>query len=96
MTLNKQDYQNICNLMDLEPGKGYVEYEKDGETLCIDYDYEEEGYVEDDYRCGYMNGTGAWVCTYRSLVVDSYQSYNEDGDETENDFNPSQLERLTA
>lgn len=90
MTLTKADYQNIYNQMYLEPGKGYVEYEKDGETLCIDYSYEVEGYVEDDY----YNGTGAWVVTYQSLCVESVESYNEDGDETKNDFDDRILERM--
>lgn len=92
MTLTKADYQNIYNQMDLEPGKGYVEYEKDGETLCIDYSYEEEGYAEDDY----YNGTGAWVATYQSLCVESVESYNEDGDEAKNDFDDRILERMVA
>lgn len=92
MTLTKQDYQNTYNLMGLEPGKGYVEYEKEGETLCIYYDYEEEGYVEDDY----YNGTGAYVTTYQNLCIEKVESWNEDGDETENDFIPANLERLAA
>jgi len=92
MTLTKQDYQNIYNLMDLEPGKGYVEYEKEGETLCIDYDYEEEGYVEDHY----YNGTGAYVTTYQNLCIEKVESWNEDGDETENNFDDSILERMAA
>ena len=98
MTLTREDYQNIYNLITSAGGKGecQMEYEKENEILSIEYTYEEEGYVEDDFHCGYMNGTGAWICTYRSLVVDSYQSYNEDGDETENDFNPANLERQAA
>ena len=92
MTLTREDYQNIYNLIELVGGEGQVEYEKENEVISIEYTFEEEGYVEDDY----YNGTGAWVCTYRSLVVDSYQSYNEDGDETDNDFIPANLERLAA
>ena len=98
MTLTREDYRNIWNEIEQSQGQGecQMEYEKEGEVLSIEYTYEEEGYVEDDFRCGYMNGTGAWVCTYRSLVVDSFQSFNEDGDETENDFNPATLEKMAA
>ena len=93
MTLTREDYQNIYNLITVQGhGECQMEYEKENEVISIEYTYEEEGYVEDDY----YNGTGAWICTDRSLVVDSYQSYNEDGDETDNDFIPANLERLAA
>ncbi|MBR4533927.1 MAG: hypothetical protein IKO85_05225 [Bacteroidaceae bacterium] len=36
-------------------GKGYIEI---------------DGYVEDDERCGYMNGTGGWVETWRNATIE--------------------------
>ncbi len=39
-----------------------------------------DGYTEDDYHCGYMNGTGAWVETYRDASV-SIKLTDEDGNE---------------
>ena len=42
---------------------------------------ETEGYIEDDYHCGYMNGTGAWIETYRHAWVElTAEVYNEETD----------------
>ena len=89
MKLTNIDYESIAN--QIEVGKGIIEYEKDGETLYIDYEYEEDGYVEDDY----YNGTGAFVVTGRSLNI-MFESFNEDGEETENDFDQNEVLKLMA
>lgn len=91
MKLTSNDYQELAT--QIEVGKGTIEFEKDGETLIIDYSAEEEGYVEDDYHCGYMNGTGAYVVTSRSLCVTSADSFDEDGEDTKNDFSEDLLEK---
>lgn len=90
MKLTKSDYQSILD--QIEVGTGTIEFEKDGETLIIEYQAEEEGYVEDDFHCGYMNGTGAYIVTSRSLCVTSADSFDEDGEDTENDFSEDLLE----
>lgn len=43
-----------------------------------------DGYIEDDSVCGYMNGTGAWIETYRAASVE-LTAYDEDGNEYEID-----------
>ena len=90
MKLTSIDYQNIAS--QIEEGKGTVEYTKGNETLILDYSYEVNGYVEDDY----YNGTGAFVQTDCNLYIESAESFNEDGDETENDFNESILYKQVA
>lgn len=91
MKLTINDYQELAT--QIEVGKGTIEFEKDGEILIIDYKAEEDGYVEDDYHCGYMNGTGAYVVTSRSLSILSVESFDEDGEDTDNDFNDTLLEK---
>lgn len=89
MRLTSNDYRNIAE--QIEVGSGTIEYAKDGETIFIEYTCEEEGYVEDDFHCGYMNGTGAFVVTDTFLTVDAAESYDGDGDATANDFCESKL-----
>ena len=55
MNLTASDYMYIAS--QIEVGKGSIEFEKDNETLFLDYTYDVDGYVEDDY----FNGTGAFV-----------------------------------
>lgn len=76
----------------IEEGKGSVEFEKENEILCFNYSYEIEGYVEDDY----FNGTGAFVETSSSLYIEGVESFNEDGEETSNNFNESELDKMIA
>lgn len=90
MRLTSKDYQSIAKL--IEVGRGSIEYTKDGEVLFIDYDYDEEGYVEDDY----LNGTGGYVVTGRSLIVEAAESYDSEGEATENDFCENQLCKMVA
>lgn len=88
--MTAEDYSNIASL--IEEGRGTLEYTKEGETLFIEYTYEVDGYVEDDY----YNGTGAFVQTGAELCVLGADSYTEDGDETGNDFDECELYKLVA
>lgn len=90
MKLTEKDYDKMYSKMN--PEGGYVEYEKDGETLCFDYDVETEGYDEDDYHCGYGNGTGAFVITSADVNIHDVDCYNEEGDDVDCDFDESKLE----
>lgn len=90
MTLTTSDYMTIAS--QIEEGKGSVEFEKDNEILFFDYSYEIEGYVEDDY----FNGTGAFVEISSSLCIEGVESFNEDGEQTSNNFNESELEKMIA
>jgi len=59
---------------------------------------ETDGYVEDDYHCGYENGTGAWVETYRNASVEligwAYDDIREEDVEVEIDStNVKEVER---
>lgn len=91
MTLTATDYREIAEM--LTEGNNSIEYTKDGEIIFIDCTIEEEGYFEDDY----FNGTGAWICTDKTINVESAISYNEDGDEeTTNDFSEWELSKAVA
>ena len=78
MKLEKQDYEAIASMIVNNEG---IEYSKDDEVLELDYEFEEYGYVEDDYHCGYMNGTGAWVCTGVDFSLNGYEVFTDDGEE---------------
>lgn len=88
MTLTTNDYYEIAS--QIEDGSHSIEFEKDGETLFIECTLESDGYVEDDY----YNGTGAYVETFRALYVESVESYNEDGEQTANNFNEAILQEV--
>lgn len=88
MNLTASDYMNIAS--QIEEGNGSIEFEKGDEILYFDYSYEVDGYVEDDY----FNGTGAFIETSSSLRIENVESFNEDGEETSNDFSESVLERM--
>lgn len=90
MTLTNIDYQNIANM--IEVGSGTIEYSKGNETLFIDYIYTEDGYDEDDY----FNGTGAYVVTTRFLSVGAVDCFNDDGEDTANDFKEKDLITMVA
>lgn len=89
MKLTTNDYENIAQK--IENGKGHVEYEKDDELMVIDYELEEDGYIEDDY----YNGTGAFVRTNRYFTATA-TSCAENGKETENNFNEYELLNMIA
>lgn len=88
MTLTTNDYYEIAS--QIEDGSNSIEFEKDGETLFIECTFESDGYVEDDY----YNGTGAYVETFRALYVESVESYNEDGEQTANNFDEATLQEV--
>lgn len=67
-----------------EDGRFDIDIELDSLTINAQGTIEIDGYVEDDYHCGYMNGTGAWVETYRAASVE-LAAYDEDGNEYEID-----------
>ncbi len=90
MNLTASDYMNIAS--QIEVGNGSIEFEKGNEILVIDYSYDVEGYVEDDY----YNGTGAFIETDSSLCIENVESFNEDGEETPNNFCQSELEKEIA
>ena len=90
MTLTREDYVAIAS--EIECGGYRIEYEKGGETLYLEYSFEKEGYVEDDY----FDGTGAWVTTAKRLVIDSAKAYNEDGDEIPIEIDKDLLEDLVV
>lgn len=90
MMLTTSDYMTIAS--QIEEGKGSVEFEKENEILFFDYSYEIEGYIEDDY----FNGTGAFIETSSSLYIEGVESFNEDGEETSNNFNESELDKIIA
>lgn len=67
-----------------EDGRFDLDIELDTITINAQGTIEIDGYVEDDYHCGYMNGTGAWIETYRAASVD-LTAYDDDGNEFELD-----------
>ena len=85
MKLTEDDYRKLIDLIEVGE-RNLLEYEKDGETLTLIYNYEEEGYTEDDY----WTGTGGFVRTGVDFKVISVSSYNDE-DETENDFSESEM-----
>ena len=94
MKLTDDDYMKLASMID--KGSNSIEYEKDGELLSFDCEYETEGYVEDDQRCGYEKGTGAWVETSRALSITDSASFDSDGNETSTDIDERRLEKAIA
>lgn len=88
--LTDEQMQEVYNALDdVEDGnfETEVEIELENDVMLIITAtgwLETDGYVEDDYYCGYMNGTGAYVETYRNATVELTATiYDEDGDEIE-------------
>ena len=50
-----------------ESGNFNIDVELDEYIATVSGWIEIDGYTEDDYHCGYMNGTGAWVETHRRV-----------------------------
>ncbi len=67
-----------------EDGNFSIDIELDTITINAQGWVEIDGYIEDDYHCGYMNGTGAFVETYRAASVE-LTAYDEDGNAYEVD-----------
>lgn len=85
MELTSKDYRAIAEK--IENGANYIEYSKGNETICIECNLEIEGYVEDDY----YNGTGAFIETTKNLYVENVESWDDEGDDTSNDFDENEL-----
>lgn len=71
-----------------------IEVEIDANTVAeVTGSYEIDGYTEDDY----FNGTGAFVVTSVSVVVEALEvfTYDEDGEQVENTISPdiAEIER---
>lgn len=90
MKLTSNDYKAIA--AKISEGSNNVEYTKGNETIAIDCYLEIEGYVENDY----YNGTGAFVETSKEFYVDNVESWNDEGDDTSNDFKEEELHRWVA
>ena len=86
-TINETIAAAIAESIESNEGRFSLEVEIDGNTIVeVSGRYEMDGYREDDY----YNGTGAWVTTYVSVVVEdcTVHTYDEDGEETVNDIEP--------
>lgn len=90
MELNSKDYRAIAEK--ISEGSNYVEYFKGYETIAIECKLEYDGYTEDDY----YNGTGAFIETQKRFYVESVESWDEEGDETENDFSEDELIKMVV
>lgn len=79
--LNDSQLKEVCKALDtVEDGEIEIELEVDNLLLVITGFLYTEGYVEDDFRCGYMNGTGAYIETEREAELDmAVKFYDEDG-----------------
>ncbi len=88
MRLTEIDYQELAEQICEDEHVATIEGD---EYLEVRYDYEEEGYREDDFHCGYGNGTGAWITTAIYLDIRSWSCTDENGEETECDFDEDRL-----
>ena len=84
--LTQEQRSKVLSALDgIEDGSFDIDIELD-ETITINAKgwLETDGYIEDDYHCGYMNGTGAYVETYRNASIElTAQVYDEDTDNIE-------------
>ena len=69
--LTEEQMQAVLNALDrVDNGSFDIEIEiGDSLTVYASGWLETEGHVEDDFYCGYGNGTGAYVETHRSASV---------------------------
>ena len=83
MKLNENDYSNIA-LEIIKSGEydGTVEYEKDGETLFVDYSLTLSG----DFDC-----EGQWICDFHIVSILEVTCSSRDEDNLEHDFDESKL-----
>lgn len=88
MTLTDTDYRDLAE--QICEGEDVAIIDSD-EHLEVHYDYEEEGYREDDFNCGYGNGTGAWVITAVYLDIRGWSCTDENDEETDCDFDEDKL-----
>ncbi len=85
--LTGEQREKVMNaLAEIHDEEGHFDIDIELDTITINAQgwVEIDGYIEDDSVCGYMNGTGAWIETYRAASVD-LTAYDEDGNEYEID-----------
>lgn len=94
MVLDSNDYLVMSGHVDV--GRHSMEYEKDGEILSLEYEFVEDGHVEDDYFCGgYMEGTGAYVRDYARLTIMDFCAFDEEGCEVSVNFSEDTMRKFT-
>lgn len=84
MTLTNNDYFELVSM--LKEGFNSIEYVKDGEILFLWCNCKVSGYIEDD--------TNAYITTNIEVCVESVESYLEDGDKTDNNFDEYALDDM--
>lgn len=91
MNLNNLDYIDISHIIcDSENTNGLAIYEKDGETLHINYYFQTESYDDGDY----YNGTKAIITNKFDFFIKDYILYDEQGFEKEIDLDTSLISKL--
>ena len=95
-TINETIANAIVGNIESNNGTFSIEVEINANTVVeVSGSYEIDGYTEDDYD----NGTGAWVVTYVSVIVEALDvfTYNEDGEQVANTISPdiADIERYT-
>lgn len=93
-TINETIATAIVAEIESNNGTYSIEVEIDANTVAeVTGSYEIDGYTEDDY----FNGTGAFVVTSVSVVVEALEvfTYDEDGEQVENTISPdiAEIER---
>ena len=82
--MNDADYSIAEAILDnCNDGLFDIEVELGNNTFAQVSGYiETDRYQEDDFHCGYGNGTGAWITTYDSVSISSRElSAYGDGDD---------------
>ena len=87
--INETIANAIVESIDGANGTFSVEVEVNNTLVVVDGSFEIDGYCEDDY----FNGTGAWITTNVSVMIDSVEAYDEDGNEVEVTCNLAEIER---
>lgn len=90
MKLTEKDYENIAE--QVEEGSHFLEYEKGGEMLFVQYELTIDGYEENDY----FNGTGAFIETDRYLHICTSKVYDRNGGEKDFPLDKKQIEKKLA
>lgn len=93
-TINETIATAIVAEIESNNGTYSIEVEIDANTVAeVTGSYEIDGYTEDNY----FNGTGAFVVTSVSVVVEALEvfTYDEDGEQVENTISPdiAEIER---
>ena len=83
MKLDKNDYENIAIAI-IKKGEydGTVEYEKDDETLFVDYSLKLSGYFDCE---------GQWICEMHIVFIREVTCSSRDVDNLEHNFDEKKL-----